>query len=132
DRVTRDGSCLSLGVTNALQLGHAGEFTVFLGHEFSVRSLLDDATGLHDNNVVGVADSRETVGNGDDGSLLSSSALHGELNSLLAGRVKSSGSLIEDENFRVTDQGTGKRNSLSLATTHEGALGSSRSTITRL
>ncbi|GJC99127.1 hypothetical protein ColKHC_07953 [Colletotrichum higginsianum] len=130
-RVARGGAGVgsALGRADALQPGHAGEGAVLAGHQVRVSALLDDLAGVHDNDVVGVADGRQAVGDGDDGAVLGRRLLNGTLDALLAGRVEGRGGLVEHEDLGIADEGAGEGDALTLATADEGSAGAGRGAV---
>jgi hypothetical protein len=58
--------------------------------------LLDSPPVLQDDDIIGLLNSRQTVGNGD-GCTVSCSPIEGGLNYLLAFRIDGAGGLVEDD-----------------------------------
>lgn len=87
--------CCQRGQKKRLQINHACEFALAIGHELRLGSFLDEFFSLHDS--VGIADRREAVGNRNGISLADSRALNSELITLLADRFKSRRGLVEDD-----------------------------------
>ncbi|KAJ0160181.1 hypothetical protein CTA2_8415 [Colletotrichum tanaceti] len=117
------------GAADALQPGHAGKGAVLAGHQVIVGTLLDDPAGVHDDDVVGVADGRQPVGDGDDGAVLGRRLLDGALDALLAGRVERRGGLVQHEDLGVADQGPGEGDALALAAADERPAGAGRGAV---
>ncbi len=83
-----------------------GIFAVVL-QEFSVRPLLDDATCLQDNDVVGVLDRRETMGDHQRSAPLQQSS-QSLLDDQFGEGIDVRGCLVQYEDARVGNQGAGE------------------------
>ncbi|KAI6776998.1 hypothetical protein HG530_000943 [Fusarium avenaceum] len=102
---------------NCLQTNHTSVRTV-QSHEFKVVSLLDDFATVHNDDIIGVLNSRQAMSNSNDGAILCD-GLDGHLDTVLARRIKRCSGLIKDKDLRIANQGSSKRKTLSLATAHE-------------
>ncbi len=84
------------------------------GEQVAVRAALGDATGLDHQDLVGVHDRRQPVGD-DDGRAALQRCGQGGLNIGLRGRVEVRGRLVEDHDPRLGEQESGDRQPLALA-----------------
>ena len=84
------------------------------GEEFLVRAALDDAAFVQDDDLVGVLDGAEAVGDGDGGAA-GHELLEGLLDAALGLGVERGGGLVEDEDGRVLEDGAGDADALALA-----------------
>jgi hypothetical protein len=78
----------------------------FARHQVIVLADLDDSAAIHDDEPVGAPQGREPVGDGDGGAAADQvveRALDLELGLGIDGR----GRLVQDENFRIDQQGAG-------------------------
>jgi len=89
--------------------------------EFRMAPLLGDLAALHDDNAVGVPDSRQAMGNDKDGPV-GADPSHIFLDDPLGFIVKGTGGLVEDQDTRVGDQRPGNGNALPLAAGQTRAL----------
>ncbi|KAF1730315.1 hypothetical protein CRV24_009776 [Beauveria bassiana] len=108
----RDAVVLLLRL-DILKTNHAGIVSIE-SHELTVCALLENDTAAHDNNVIGILDGGQPVGNGNEGAVLGD-GLDGHLDASLTCRVERRGGLVENQDFGVADQSTCKSNSLSLS-----------------
>ncbi|GJC95043.1 hypothetical protein ColKHC_03869 [Colletotrichum higginsianum] len=90
-----------------------------LREELVVGALFDDAAVGHDDDVVGVLDGRQAVGDGDGGAALGGD-LEGGLHDALGLGVQRGGGLVEEENW-VGNDGAGDGDALLLAAGEEEA-----------
>ena len=72
--------------------------------KLSVGALLDDLSVIHDENLVGLLDGGQAVGNRDD-RLAARKLRNGLLDEVLVFGVDARGRLIEDDNGRVLEDG---------------------------
>ncbi|TKW51306.1 hypothetical protein CTA1_2384 [Colletotrichum tanaceti] len=87
---------------------------VLLRHEGLVRALLDDLALAQQDDVVGLADGAEAVGD-DDGRAALAGAVERRLHDLLAAHVDGRRRLVEDEDLGLLDDGPGDGEPLPLA-----------------
>ena len=87
--------------------GEAPVQTVLL-HELGVRAVLGDPAVCHDEDLVGVLDGREAVGDDDD-RLAARQLGDGLLDEVLVLRVDARGGLVEDDDGRVFENGAEMR-----------------------
>lgn len=80
-----------------------------------MRALRDQATVLHQENVIGAADLREAVGDQQRGAALQDAA-HGALDLVFGVAVDSAGRVIQHQDARVAEKGAGDGNALALST----------------
>ena len=91
--------------------------TFFNRDEVVVSSTLHDLTVLHDDDLVSVTDSAQSVSNDDDRLLSTVDQLvQGLLHLVLGLSIQSGGGLVEQKNLRLADQGTSNGDALLLAT----------------
>ena len=74
--------------------------------QLSVRAALDDAPGIHHQNLMRVHHGGQAVGD-DQGGLVLRHALQLALDGALVGAVKGTGGLVENQDGRVFEQGAG-------------------------
>ena len=91
-------------------------------------ALLDNFTTVHDDDVVGVFDSGQTMGNSNDGTILSN-RLDGHLDAVFTCGVERSCGLIQDEDLGIADQCSSKRKTLSLTAAHKLPAGTDQCSI---
>ena len=84
------------------------------GEEVVVAAALDDAAAVHDEDLVGVADGREAVGD-DEAGALRHEPVERLLDEPLGLRVHARGGFVEDEDGRVFEQRAGDGNALLFA-----------------
>lgn len=89
--------------------------TVDLRHELFVRTLLDDLALAEENDVVGLLDGSETMGD-DDGCASLACAVESGLHDLFATDIDGGGGLVEDEDLGLLDDGAGDGETLALTT----------------
>ena len=77
-------------------------------------ALLDDPARVHDHDLVGVADRRETVRD-DEGGAAVTEARHRLLDEHLGARVDVAGRFVEDEDARIGEERAGDSDELPLA-----------------
>lgn len=94
--------------------GDEGGVAASEGHQGGVGALLDDAAGVHEENQVGVADGRETVGGDDHCSSLTEAREVGDDAELGLG-VERGGGLVEEDYRGVAVDGTGYHQALAFA-----------------
>ena len=82
--------------------------------QFIMGPLFDDAAVVDDDDVVGIADRAQAVGD-DDGRAAFHEAVQGSLDDLFAFRIESRRRFIEDEDARVLEDGPGNGDALALA-----------------
>src|SRR5579885_2851789 len=82
--------------------------------EFGVSALLDDATGLQDDDIVGSLDGRETVGDHYGGATAQETA-QALLHDQFGHGIDVGCRLVEDEDARIGQQGAGEGDELALA-----------------
>ena len=85
-----------------------------------MRSLLDDPTLGEDEDTVGVADGGEAVGDDEGGATLHE-ALEGFVDEALGLAVEGGGGFVEEEDFRICEDGAGNGDALALAARELGA-----------
>ena len=91
--------------------------TFFNRDEVVVSSTLHDLTVLHDDDLVSVTDSAQSVSNDDDRLLSTVDQLvQGLLHLVLGLSIQSGGGLVEQKNLRLADQSTSNGDALLLAT----------------
>src|SRR5690606_35572178 len=78
------------------------------------RTALDDAALIEDENLVGVGDGRQAVGN-DEGRASATKRIESALDLAFRLRVERAGRLVEDQNRRLLQDGPRDRNALALA-----------------
>ena len=78
----------------------------FEGEQLLVGALLDDASVVEDDDLVGIADGGEAVGNDESGAPLHD-AVHAALDELLGTGVDGGGCLVEDKDGWVGNGSTG-------------------------
>ena len=86
-----------------------------LGEKLLVAASLHNLALVEDADLVGIADGGEAVGDGDSGAGLHE-ALQGLLHQALALRVEGRSGLVEYQDGRVLEDGTGYADALALAT----------------
>ena len=76
-------------------------------------TLFNSATLLKDNDVVGLLDSRQSMGDGD-GSAVLSDPVEGSLDDLFTLGVNGTGGFVEDDDLRLLDDTSGDGKTLLL------------------
>src|SRR4029079_11085453 len=84
------------------------------GEEFVVFAPLDDAPAIEDEDLVGMADGGEPVGD-DEAGAARHEAIEGALDEALGLGIDAGGGLIEDEDGRILQQGAGDGDALLFA-----------------
>ena len=115
-------------VSFRLCCGHLGVDTSFNIDEVIMSTILNNLAFLHHNDSVGILDSGQSVGDHKrcDGAKLTLHLINGSLNLSLILLVKSASCLIENEDTRFLDKGSGEGDSLLLTS---GKLSASRSDV---
>ena len=85
-----------------------------LGHKVGMTTVLNHPTVVEDEDLVGVADGTQAVGDDKRGAALHQPA-EGDLKAGLGEGVDRAGRLVEDKDAGVRDEGAGKGDNLLLA-----------------
>ena len=85
-----------------------------LSQQFFMGSFFDDAAMVDDDDVVGIADRTQAMGD-DDGRTAFHEAVQGGLDDFFAFRIEGRRRFIEDEDARVLEDGPGDGDTLALA-----------------
>ena len=102
-----------------LDLDQLGVGSVF-GNEALVGALLDDTALGHDDNVVGFTNGSELVGDNNGGSALGGT-VESFLDDAFGVRIQRAGSLVEEEDLGLGDDGSGNGHTLLLPTGQEAS-----------
>src|SRR6266567_6795985 len=96
-----------------LQLSKPGK-EALAGKQFPWRALIGDTSVLQDDHLIGVAHRREPVGDDDHG-LPPCFLYEVLLNEIFRETVERAGRLVQDQDGRIPQQGSGQRNALHLS-----------------
>ena len=91
-----------------------------LGHQLRMGALLDDAAILHHQNLVGVLDGGQPVGDGEDRLSLGQGG-QGLLDQVLILRIHAGGGLVQNHDGRILQNRPGDGDALALAAGEGGA-----------
>lgn len=90
------------------------EIPSFIPQQLIVRAMLDDATLIEDVNHIRLLDRTQTMRDGDRGPTLGR-GVESRLYNFLGFRVQSRGGFVEEEDFRVAEEGASNGDTLLLA-----------------